>query len=85
MIRIELDELQTLIVGMVALFVGRFVRQSIPALRKIDMPNAVVGAMIVALLVLLAQLYMGYDVASGRGCATRCCWSSSPRSACPPS
>lgn len=65
MIRIELDELQTLIVGMIALFVGRFVRKSIPALRKIDMPNAVVGAMIVALLVLMAQLYMGYDVVFG--------------------
>jgi ESS family glutamate:Na+ symporter len=64
-IRIELDELQTLIIGMLALFLGRVVRQSIPALRKIDMPNAVVGAMIVALLVLLAQLYMGYDVVFG--------------------
>jgi ESS family glutamate:Na+ symporter len=64
-IRVELDELQTLIVGMAALFLGRIVRQSIPALRKIDMPNAVVGAMIVAVLVLLAQIYMGYDVAFG--------------------
>lgn len=64
-VRIELDELQTLIVGMVALFVGGMVRRSVPSLRKIDMPNAVVGAMIVALLVLAAQLYLKIDVVFG--------------------
>ena len=74
MIRIELDELTTLIVGIVALFVGECVRQSVPFLRKIDMPNAVVGAMVVAVLVLLGQVFLRYR----RGlrlahCATRCC------------
>jgi ESS family glutamate:Na+ symporter len=64
-VRVELDELQTLIVGMAALFVGRFVRRSVPALRKIDMPNAVIGAMIVAVLVLLAQVFIGFDVVFG--------------------
>lgn len=65
MVRYELDELATLIIGIVALFVGKAVRQSVPALRKVDMPNAVVGALIVALLVLLGQLLVGVDVAFG--------------------
>ncbi|MEY3081124.1 MAG: sodium/glutamate symporter, partial [Pseudomonadota bacterium] len=42
--RIELGELATVLVGLVALFVGRFVRKSVPLLSRLDMPNAVVGA-----------------------------------------
>ena len=42
--RIELGELQTLIIAIIALFIGGWVRQSIPMLSKLDMPNAVVGA-----------------------------------------
>jgi ESS family glutamate:Na+ symporter len=64
-IRIELDELQTLIIGMIALFVGRMLRKAIPLLGRIDMPNAVVGAMMVAVLVLLGQVFLGFDVAFG--------------------
>lgn len=63
--RIELDELQTLIVAIVALFVGRWLRKSIPLLSRMDMPNAVIGAAIVAVLVLIGQLYLGVDVAFG--------------------
>ena len=44
----ELGELATVLVGLVALFVGRWVRQSIPLLSRLDMPNAVIGALIVA-------------------------------------
>lgn len=62
----ELGELATVLVGLVALFVGRWVRQSIPLLRKLDMPNAVVGAMIVAVLILVLQLTAHIDIAFGQ-------------------
>ncbi len=63
--QIELDELATLIVGIVALLVGKLLRESVPFLKRIDMPNAVVGAMIVAVLVLLGQLYLDVSVVFG--------------------
>lgn len=63
--RFELDELATLLVGVIALFIGKWIRESIPVLRRIDMPNAVVGAMIVAVIVLLMQLLLHFDVAFG--------------------
>ncbi|WP_373505196.1 sodium/glutamate symporter [Aestuariivirga sp.] len=65
MTRFELDELTTLVIGIIALFVGRWIRHSVPFLRKIDMPNAVVGAMVVALIVLVMQLLLKIDVAFG--------------------
>ena len=46
--RFELGELATVLIGLIALFVGRWVRQAIPLLSRLEMPNAVVGAMIVA-------------------------------------
>ena len=64
--RIELGELATVLVGLIALFVGRFVRQSVPLLRRLDMPNAVVGAMIVAVLILVLQLTAHIDIAFGQ-------------------
>jgi ESS family glutamate:Na+ symporter len=63
--RIELDELSTLLVGLIALFVGRWIRQSVPFLRRIDMPNAVVGAMVVAIIILLMQVFLQIDVVFG--------------------
>ena len=63
--RFELDELSTLVVGLIALFIGRWIRQSVPFLRKIDMPNAVVGAMAVAVIVLLMQVFLHFDVGFG--------------------
>lgn len=62
----ELGELATVLVGLVALFVGRWVRQSIPVLSRLDMPNAVVGALIVAVLILILQLTAHVDVAFGQ-------------------
>ncbi len=63
--KIELSELQTLIIAIVALFVGGWLRRSIPMLSKLDIPNAVVGAAIVATLVLLGQVYFDIDVTFG--------------------
>lgn len=62
MTRFEFDELSTLIVGVIALFVGGHIRQNITFLRRIDMPNAVVGAMVVAVGVLLLQLLLDFNI-----------------------
>ena len=63
--RIELGELQTLIIAIIALFVGKWVRRSIPMLSKVDIPNAVIGAAVVASLVLIGQIYLNIDVTFG--------------------
>jgi ESS family glutamate:Na+ symporter len=63
--RIELGELQTLIIAIIALFVGKWVRRSIPMLSKVDIPNAVIGAAVVASLVLIGQLFFDIDVTFG--------------------
>ena len=49
---VEFSDLSTLIIGLIALFAGTYIRQAVPFLKRIDMPNAVIGAMIVALIVL---------------------------------
>lgn len=56
------SDVTTLIIGLVALFIGTRIRESIPAMRRIDMPNAVVGAMIVCALVLVSELWWNISV-----------------------
>jgi ESS family glutamate:Na+ symporter len=63
--QIGFSELTTLIIGLIALFVGIRIRQAVPILKRIDMPNAVIGAMIVAVLVLLAQVMFETEVTFG--------------------
>lgn len=65
MTRFEADELLTLIIGIIALFVGRHIRQAIPFLRRIDLPDAVVGAMVVAVVVLLLNVIFHLEVVFG--------------------
>lgn len=67
MVHYDVSELATLLIGIVALFAGKAIRQAVPLLRRIDMPNAVVGALLVSLLVLFGQLALGVDVAFGSG------------------
>ncbi|WP_192179764.1 sodium/glutamate symporter [Mesorhizobium amorphae] len=62
---VEFSELATLIIGLIALLAGTRIRQMVPVLKRIDMPNALIGAMIVALLVLLAQVMFATEVAFG--------------------
>lgn len=62
---VSLDELQTLIVGIIALFAGRWLRQRVAFLKRIDMPNAVIGAMLVAFGVLFLELFAGLAVSFG--------------------
>jgi ESS family glutamate:Na+ symporter len=63
--RIELGELPTLIIGILALLLGQHIRRSAPFLKRIDIPDAVVGATVVAVLCLLANLLMGLQIKFG--------------------
>jgi ESS family glutamate:Na+ symporter len=63
--KIEFGELLTLIIGIVALLLGRYIRQSVPVLKRMDMPDAVVGATIVAVLCLIAELLSGVQIKFG--------------------
>ena len=40
----ELGELPTLIIGIAALLLGQYIRRTAPLLKRIDIPDAVVGA-----------------------------------------
>jgi ESS family glutamate:Na+ symporter len=62
---IEVSELATVIIAIAALLFGRWLRNALPVLKRIDIPDAVVGGMIVALLCLLAELLGGYKVRFG--------------------
>jgi ESS family glutamate:Na+ symporter len=62
---IEFSEIATLIIGLIALFVGTRIRETVSFLKRIDMPNAVIGATIVALVVVLAQVMFGTEIAFG--------------------
>jgi ESS family glutamate:Na+ symporter len=59
------SELTTLIIGLVTLFIGIRVRDHIPWLKRIALPDAVVGAVLVALVTLLADLVFAIKVAFG--------------------
>src|SRR5471030_2591002 len=63
--RIELGELATLIIGVAALLLGRYIRRSITLLKRIDVPDAVVGASIVAVFCLLAEVLAGIKISFG--------------------
>lgn len=62
---LELGELPTLIIGMAALLLGQYIRRAAPFLKRIDIPDAVVGATIVAVLCLLADLLANLQIKFG--------------------
>lgn len=62
---VVLNEVSTLLIGLIALLLGRFARQATPFLRQIDMPNAVIGGLMVALVVLLLHVFVDLDVRFG--------------------
>ncbi|MGH6942395.1 sodium/glutamate symporter [Hypericibacter sp.] len=57
---VTLSELETLIIALVALFAGKAARAGLPWLKRIDIPDAVIGGLATALLALIARLT--YDV-----------------------
>ena len=62
--KVELGELLTLIIGIAALLLGRYIRRSVPLFKRIDIPDAVIGATIVAVICLLAELLSGVRMSS---------------------
>lgn len=62
MFQVELSELETLIVGLVALLAGTHLRRSVQSLKRIAVPNAVVGAAIVALITFALNGLLAIDV-----------------------
>ncbi len=62
MFQIELSELETLIVGLIALLAGTHLRRRVQLLKRIAVPNAVVGAAIVAMITLALNRVLAIDV-----------------------
>ena len=59
---VELSALATLILALVTLFIGKGVRAGIPWLKRIALPDAVVGGLLVALLILVLHVVSAVDL-----------------------
>jgi glutamate:Na+ symporter, ESS family len=64
-VKFELSEIETVILALIALFIGRAVRAGVPWLQRIDLPDAVIGGLLMALLALIARLALGVEFAYG--------------------
>jgi ESS family glutamate:Na+ symporter len=64
-VQVSLSELETIIIALVALFIGKGVRAAVPWLQRIDLPDAVVGGLLMALLALVARLAAGWEFTFG--------------------
>jgi glutamate:Na+ symporter, ESS family len=62
MVQVELSELETLIVGLIALLAGTHLRRHVQLLKRIAVPNAVVGAAVVAVITLVLNSVLEIDV-----------------------
>lgn len=63
--QVNLSDLETLLVALIALFVGKGIRGALPWLRQIDLPEAVVGGLAAALLMLLTRPLFGIELRFG--------------------
>ncbi|MFI5017918.1 MAG: sodium/glutamate symporter [Dongiales bacterium] len=59
---VELSALATLILALVTLFIGKGVRAGVPWLKRISLPDEVVGGLLVALLVLILHIALALDL-----------------------
>ena len=59
---VELSALATLILALVTLFIGKGVRAGVPWLKRIALPDAVVGGLLVALLILILHVALAVDL-----------------------
>jgi len=64
-VQVNLSELETLIFALIALFIGKAVRAGLPWLKRIDLPDAVVGGLLTALLALVVRLAFGIEFTFG--------------------
>jgi ESS family glutamate:Na+ symporter len=59
--RVTFSEIETLIIALIVLFIGKAVRASLPWLKRIDLPDAVVGGLLAAILALVARTEFGIE------------------------
>jgi glutamate:Na+ symporter, ESS family len=64
-VHVSLSELETIIIALIALFIGMAVRAAVPWLRRIDLPDAVVGGLLMALLALVLRQAAGWEFTFG--------------------
>lgn len=64
-VHVTFSELETLMIALVALFIGKGIRASLPWLQRIDLPDAVVGGLLTAVLALIARTAFGIEFTFG--------------------
>ena len=60
-VQVTFSEIETLIIALIVLFIGKGVRASLPLLQRIDLPDAVVGGLLAAILALVARMAFGIE------------------------
>jgi ESS family glutamate:Na+ symporter len=60
-VQVTFSEIETLIIALVVLFIGKGVRAGLPWLQRIDLPDAVVGGLLAAILALAAKKAFGIE------------------------
>ena len=60
-VQVTFSEIETLIIALIVLFIGKSVRASLPWLQRIDLPDAVVGGLLAAILALVARTAFGIE------------------------
>ena len=60
--QVNFSEIETLILALIVLFIGKGVRASLPWLQRIDLPDAVVGGLLAAILALVARTAFGIEL-----------------------
>ena len=64
-VQVTFSEIETLIIALIVLFIGNGVRASLPWLQRIDLPDAVVGGLLAAILALVARTAFGIEFTFG--------------------
>jgi len=64
-VQVTFSEIETLIIALIVLFIGKGVRASLPLLQRIDLPDAVVGGLLAAILALVARTAFGIEFTFG--------------------
>ena len=64
-VQVTFSEIETLIIALIVLFIGKGVRASLPWLQRIDLPDAVVGGLLAAILALVAKTAFGIEFTFG--------------------
>ena len=60
------SEIETLIIALIVLFIGKGVRAGLPWLQRIDLPDAVIGGLLAAVLALVARTAFGIEFTFAR-------------------